>query len=361
MTESINIYDKYNINLSKLSRDYIKFPLKRSGSSKSSKLLEIPAKEDLEYLYLELNLSIKLICKIFQWNNVTLLKNIRNYKIVKPKEDKIKSRIFSKFLNNPNWKKDMVKKCFASREKNNPNWKEDMVKKIKQTNIKKYGVVCTLQSEEGIKKKNETWLKNLGVTGSPFNSNKVRIKSKHTLINRYGVEYASQNDEIRGKQKQTNLDRYGKIGYNNREKYKQTCLKRYGVDNPFKSKEIMKNIIGRTSSKHEKLWLKQLNVNLMQKDFHCGDNTYFVDGYDQTTNTVYEFLGDFYHGNPKIFNFKDINPRLNITYEDLYNYTFKRFNNLKNTYNVKIIYIWDSDFMKNNKIKEDWREKMIEY
>jgi hypothetical protein len=32
-----------------------------------------------------------------------------------------------------------------------------------------------------------------------------------------------------------------------------------------------------------------------------------VDGYDENTNTVYEYLGDYWHGNPEKFYPKDIN------------------------------------------------------
>ena len=411
MVDSISIYEKYNIDLSRLSRDYLKFPLKRQYHIKGHPS-EIPLKEDIEYLYLEKLVNIKYISVFMHISEVTLRKIMLSYNIIPNKyhENQIRKQtnIIKYNIDNPNKleskkeksKQTRIKKyggyisketiekrkktCLEKYGVTTPFKSEEIKEKIKRsnlekygveyttqskeikekiknTNIKKYGVACTLQSEESIKKKNETWLKNLGIIGTPFNSDKVRNKSKHTIIDRYGVDHASQNIEIKKKQKQTSLERYGKIGYNNREKYKQTCLERYGVDNPFKSKEIMKDVIGRTSSKHEKLWLNQLNINLVQKEFRCGNNTYFVDGYNQETNTVYEFLGDFYHGNPKIFNPKDINPRLGILYEELYNYTFERFNNLKNVYNVKIIYIWDSDFIKNERIKEDWKDKMIEY
>lgn len=42
--------------------------------------------------------------------------------------------------------------------------------------------------------------------------------------------------------KKTKLEKYGNENYNNKEKRKQTNIKKYGVDNPFKSKECMKNV-----------------------------------------------------------------------------------------------------------------------
>lgn len=40
--------------------------------------------------------------------------------------------------------------------------------------------------------------------------------------------------------KTTKLERYGNVNYNNREKSKQTCLEKYGVDNLFKDKDFIK-------------------------------------------------------------------------------------------------------------------------
>ena len=69
---------------------------------------------------------------------------------------------------------------------------------------------------------------------------------------------------------------------------------------------------------------------------------YLVDGFDKETNTVYEFLGDFWHGHPK-FPRDRINEINHCTMEYLYNCTFQRLDHLKTLgYNVK--YIWESDF-----------------
>ena len=37
----------------------------------------------------------------------------------------------------------------------------------------------------------------------------------------------------------------------------------------------------------------------------CGDKTFYVDGYDERTRTVYEFNGCFWHGCPKCFPNRD--------------------------------------------------------
>ena len=67
-------------------------------------------------------------------------------------------------------------------------------------------------------------------------------KFKQTCLKKYGVEYASQSKEIKEKIKQTCLKKYGvECSFQSKEikeKIKQTCLKRYGVENPSQNPEI---------------------------------------------------------------------------------------------------------------------------
>ncbi len=68
-----------------------------------------------------------------------------------------------------------------------------------------------------------------------------------------------------------------------------------------------------------------------------------VDGYDPKSNIIYEFLGDYWHGNPKLYKSTDINKRTGTTFGELYNNTFDRFQLFKdNGYIIK--YIWEMDW-----------------
>lgn len=69
------------------------------------------------------------------------------------------------------------------------------------------------------------------------NNKEVRQKLKNTNIERYGENYIGK---FTSKGIKTKIKRYGSSSYNNKDKYKQTCLERYGVDNPMKSHEIQK-------------------------------------------------------------------------------------------------------------------------
>jgi len=84
-----------------------------------------------------------------------------------------------------------------------------------------------------------------------------------------------------------------------------------------------------------------------------------VDGYDPTTNTIYEFLGDYWHGNPVKFKPDYINKTCKKTAQELYDNTFLKFNTLKSLgYNIK--YIWETDWK--NYIKGiDKEPRIIDY
>ena len=63
--------------------------------------------------------------------------------------------------------------------------------------------------------------------------------------------------------------------------------------------------------------------------------------------TTNEFNGNFWHGNPKIFNSDDINPISKKTYGKLYEETIEK-KELLEKHGYKVISIWESEF-KNNK------------
>lgn len=78
-----------------------------------------------------------------------------------------------------------------------------------------------------------------------------------------------------------------------------------------------------------------------------------VDGFDKTTNTIYEFYGDLWHGNIKHFKEDKINKFLNKTYKELFDKTIKRENLIKEA-GYSIIFIWEYDWNKQKKgIKND--------
>ena len=68
-----------------------------------------------------------------------------------------------------------------------------------------------------------------------------------------------------------------------------------------------------------------------------------VDGYDPATNTVYEFLGDYWHGNPDLYDSKEVNAHSKKTFGVLYNQTIRRLAVLRKA-GYCVVFIWEKDF-----------------
>jgi len=77
---------------------------------------------------------------------------------------------------------------------------------------------------------------------------------------------------------------------------------------------------------------------------------YIVDGYDPISNTVYEFLGDYWHGNPKFHLPEKFNKTTNSTFGKLYEKTFSRFNDISKL-GCTVKYIWEADWNEWKKTK----------
>lgn len=85
--------------------------------------------------------------------------------------------------------------------------------------------------------------------------------------------------------------------------------------------------------------------NFGEKILKINNKIYKVDGYCEKTNTIYEFMGDFFHGNPQIYNSNNINPLIKKTYGELYQNTMCRINIIKKEgYNIVII--WENEYRK---------------
>lgn len=98
-----------------------------------------------------------------------------------------------------------------------------------------------------------------------------------------------------------------------------------------------------SKSKAETLWLNSLNIPQERRN-----KTIIINGRrfkpDATVgNTIYEFYGDFWHGNPKVFNSKDINISTGKKFGELYAKTMEREQILKEA-GYEVVSIWENDF-----------------
>lgn len=89
----------------------------------------------------------------------------------------------------------------------------------------------------------------------------------------------------------------------------------------------------------ENKWLDLLGVS--ERQVRIG--RYVVDGFDPITNTIYEFNGDFWHGNPDLYNPEDYNSVLKKPFGELYKKTKNRERVLIKM-GYKVISIWENDY-----------------
>jgi len=108
---------------------------------------------------------------------------------------------------------------------------------VKQTCIKRYGGIAPACNKTILVKMEKTSFDKYG--DSHFNNTK---KATQTCLERYGVENPSQLEDIKSKKEETCLNNHG-VKYplqspEIREQVKQTCTIKYGVENPMQSKKI---------------------------------------------------------------------------------------------------------------------------
>jgi hypothetical protein len=160
-------------------------------------------------------------------------------------------------------------KKFLNRGLNHPLSQEQKEERM----LEVYGVKYCMQSQELRQKAVNTWLEKYGVT-NPLKSPEVRRKLKKTLMKRYGVEHTwlipkvgdksrqtmllnygvewpMQNESILKKSRKTQYEKFGSWKISSDEvveKRKRSNIDTYGIDNPFKVRglvaEIMKQKYG---------------------------------------------------------------------------------------------------------------------
>jgi hypothetical protein len=99
------------------------------------------------------------------------------------------------------------------------------------------------------------------------------------------------------------------------------------------------------TSECETAWLdsKGIAKHNRNKRLMIDGRIYTVDAYVPRSKTVYEFYGDFWHGNPKVFSKNDINPMTGESFGQLLKGTVEREQRLIEA-GYKVVNIWESDW-----------------
>lgn len=194
---SNDIYTLYNIDKSRLKRDYIKNPLNRG---------ETPFKEDWVYLYLNLNLSQLNLHTIFGWSETRMLKFNKIFNIKKPKQMVNQVREISTLkkygVKNIIQLSETQSKIKSTKYRHFGQENYINVEKMQQTCLKKYGVKHPLQCPKILQKALNTTFKKYGnehyCCSDDYNIHKHQymLKSLHTKKQNNSIISSQQENEI---------------------------------------------------------------------------------------------------------------------------------------------------------------------
>jgi hypothetical protein len=102
------------------------------------------------------------------------------------------------------------------------------------------------------------------------------------------------------------------------------------------------------SSRNEKIFLDYLNIPDTFQYRQKYIKPYKVDG--MRDNKIFEFLGDYWHGNPIKYSPTEYNKKVSKFHGELYNNTIKKFKSLFDR-NYTIYYMWEHDYINWQKTK----------
>ena len=227
--------------LSNLSRDYTNYTWQYG---------EPICEEDLQYLYIDLNLSKEEISSIL---NLSIGKIYRHLKLYNIKKSREQINELSKRINLETYGNEFPSKL------------QEFKDKQQNTCLEKYGSKSYLTTEEGKQKTLQHNMEKYGVAHYT-QSEQFKSKNRQTCMEKYGVETYFEAEEFKQKAQQTLKQKYGDKPYSNkqiRDKYKDTCSKKYGVDNCFKDKNVKQQIKD-----------KQTDINIKKYNTRQRNNTF---------------------------------------------------------------------------------------
>jgi len=104
-------------------------------------------------------------------------------------------------------------------------------------------------------------------------------------------------------------------------------------------------------SKVQISWLNFISTYYGIKIIHAENgNEYIIpntrfkaDGYCIETNTIYEFHGDYWHGNPNIYHSNQLNKTTKCTFGELYQITINKEQKIRDK-GFNLITMWENDW-----------------
>lgn len=201
----------------------------------------------------------------------------------------------------------------------------------KETNIERIGVANPFE------------IHNANITEEEKRNN--NIKREQTCVDRFGMPHPFHTPEAKANSIIANKNRYKPENILELEKSKRktelTILARYGshAAKP-----------GKTHYRRSKIgdkWLDSVGVSPSMREIYVktSEKAFRVDGMSDDRSTIYEFNGDYWHGNPQVFEPDFYNPQAHATMQELYERTQIKEKALREA-GYQLVAIWEKDFRK---------------
>ncbi len=238
--------------------------------------------------------------------------------------------------------------------------------KLKEFNIKIRTLSESRFTKGYIESSKKTSLEKYGAEYHTSNDSNIRNEITKGTKNKYNVDNVFQLDSVKGKCKKTKLKRHGDEYYNNRIKFKATCLDKFGYNNPWKSPEIrekcIKTILDNPkaysySSKKANDFFNILFEQLRNKDhiYFAAHNKefglrskkdkryYFYDFVDTTNKKCIEFNGNYWHANPLMYESNFLNKKSGLTAKDVWKRDDYKLKVLEDA-GYEILIVWELEY-----------------
>ncbi len=246
--------------------------------------------------------------------------------------------------------------------------------KTVQTMLEKYGVEYSGQSQIKKEKTKQTWLEKYD--GHPHQTTHIRNKFEQTCLSKYGANNPRKSNIVKDKIKQTWLEKYG--GHPHQQHmisilpliedynwlYNQyiilgktsriiaeeldissTTILRYLHFHEIDIKEYYWFSFKCITWLNEIMETEHIYIQHAQNmgEFKIPETNYRADGYCAETNTIYEFYGDFWHGNPDTYDPGFYNHIVHDTMGNIYQNTIKREHRIK-ALGFNLVVMWEDQF-----------------
>lgn len=254
--------------------------------------------------------------------------------------------------------------------------------KRKQTMIARYGAEYTLQSDTLREKFQKSIFEKYG-SWWPSQCDIIKQRIINTNISKYGAKYVTQSPIIRQRVIDTNMDRYGVYNISHLKIIEslpkltnyEWLYDQYVIQ--YKSASQIARELGNVYYGTVIGYLRKFNIEIRQllgfscmsikwlNDIMLTDSVdiqhalnggeykipgtrYTADGYCVETNTIYEFHGDVFHGNPILFESTEYCHPFNkgITAGELYERTMLKEQTIREL-GYNLITIWETDWITN--------------